>query len=84
MIIDFTALTERSEPWPKSNDFGQPTTVKKTGVNAWTPKSPYKKALSYGDLDSEQRGRWKRLIEAWNGRANDGENDIPHSQTIRG
>ena len=26
--IDFTALTEQSELWPKTNNFGRPTTVK--------------------------------------------------------
>jgi hypothetical protein len=36
-IIDFTALTEQFELWPKTNGFGYPTTVKKTGDNAWTP-----------------------------------------------
>jgi hypothetical protein len=42
MIVDFTALTEQSDPWPKTNDFGQAHYRKKTGANAWNPRSDEK------------------------------------------
>ena len=41
-IMDFPALTEQSEPWPKTNDFGHPPTVKKLAITPGVPFSlPY-------------------------------------------
>jgi hypothetical protein len=37
--IDFTALTDQFEAWPKTNDFGHPTTVKKPAITPGTPIS---------------------------------------------
>jgi hypothetical protein len=37
MTIDFTELTEQPELWPKTNDFGQPATVRKPALTPGTP-----------------------------------------------
>jgi hypothetical protein len=54
MIIDFTALMDRIEPWPKSNNFGHPTTVKKPPITPATPKSP-KVGKSHFDVANSTR-----------------------------
>ena len=35
--MDFAALMEQPEPWPITNDFGHPTTVKKPAITPGTP-----------------------------------------------